>query len=101
LQRHLEARRLQVLGRETKDLGVVGLASRRIRALSKDAPTGQFHYASALLGALIMIVSRPLASDSASRTSSGRSTSTTVSTTSPYIGSPARCTQPQYPHSPP
>src|SRR6266581_3047527 len=93
LEDHLEPPRLEMLARQTQDLGVVRLSPRRMRDFPEDAPAGRALHACPPRKSYD---TRPAkASASAIATSPARSTSTTVSTTSPKSGSPAWQSQPR------
>src|SRR5205807_2607594 len=93
LEDHLEPPRLEMLARQTQDLGVVRLPPRRMRNFPEDAPAGRALHACPPRKSYD---TRPAkASASAIATSPARSTSTTVSTTSPKSGPPAWQSQPR------
>src|SRR5712691_5943811 len=93
LEDHLEPPRLEMLARQTQDLGGVRLPPRRMRDFPEDAPAGRALHACPPRKSYD---TRPAkASASAIATSPARSTSTTVSTTSPKSGSPAWQSQPR------
>src|SRR2546422_5098601 len=99
LEDHLEPPRLEMLARQTQDLGVVRLPPRRMRDFPEDAPAGRALHACPPRKSYD---TRPAkASASAIATSPARSTSTTVSTTSPKSGSPAWQSQPRNSRRPP